>query len=65
LGGICRSYLCAKLSLHPIAKRTGLSRKAIRKWFSALEDASLPVCQREKKANKLSVFHEVPEQAPR
>lgn len=45
-----------KLSLHQIAKRTGLSRNTIRKWVKAPE-ATQPVYQRRTPFNKLSPFH--------
>ncbi len=51
-----------KLSLHQIAKRTGLSRNTIRKWVRAPE-ASQPAYQRGATFNKLSPFHETLEQA--
>lgn len=63
LGRIRRLYLRDKLSLHEIAKRTGLSRNTIRKWLRQPEEAPPPVYQREQKASKLSAFHEVIEQA--
>ena len=37
LGKIRRMYFRDKLSLHQIAKRTGLSRNTIRKWVRAPE----------------------------
>jgi DNA-binding transcriptional regulator LsrR (DeoR family) len=36
LGKIRRMYFRDKLSLHQIAKRTGLSRNTIRKWVMGL-----------------------------
>lgn len=51
-----------KLSLHEIAKRTGLSRNTIRKWLKVPEEKA-PVYERQKKDSKLSAFHAVVEQA--
>ena len=64
LGKIRRMYFRDKLSLHQIAKRTGLSRNTIRKWVRAPE-ASQPAYQRGATFNKLSPFHETLEQALR
>jgi len=62
LGKIRRMYFRDKLSLHQIAKRTGLSRNTIRKWVRAPE-ATQPAYQRCATFNRLSPFHETPEQA--
>ena len=62
LGKIRRMYFRDKLSLHQIAKRTGLSRNTIRKWVRAPE-ATQPAYQRSATFNKLSPFHETLEQA--
>lgn len=62
LGKIRRMYFRDKLSLHQIAKRTGLSRNTIRKWLRAPE-ATQPAYQRSATFNKLSPFHESLEQA--
>jgi transposase len=62
LGKIRRMYFRDKLSLHQIAKRTGLSRNTIRKWVRAPE-ATQPAYQRGATFNKLSPFHETLEQA--
>ena len=62
LGKIRRMYFRDKLSLHQIAKRTGLSRNTIRKWVRAPE-AIQPAYQRCATFNKLSPFHETLEQA--
>lgn len=62
LGKIRRMYFRDKLSLHQIAKRTGLSRNTIRKWVRAPE-ATQPAYQRCAIFNKLSPFHETLEQA--
>lgn len=62
MGKIRRMYFRDKLSLHQIAKRTGLSRNTIRKWIRAPE-AKQPVYQRQAAFNKLSPFHDTLEQA--
>ncbi len=62
LGKIRRMYFRDKLSLHQIAKRTGLSRNTIRKWVRAHE-ATQPAYQRCAIFNKLSPFHDMLEQA--
>ncbi|HIE0070009.1 TPA: IS21 family transposase [Pseudomonas aeruginosa] len=64
MGKIRRMYFRDKLSLHEIAKRTGLSRNTIRKWVRAPESTQ-PVYQRRAVFNKLSPFHETLEQALR
>ena len=43
LGKIKPKYLRDKLSLHKIAKRTGLSCNPLRPWFSAPEAVQAPV----------------------
>ncbi len=62
MGKIRRMYFRDKLSLHQIAKRTGLSRNTIRKWVRAPE-ATQPAYQRCAAFNKLSPFHQTLEQA--
>jgi len=62
MGKIRRMYFRDKLSLHEIAKRTGLARNTIRKWVRAPE-AKQPVYQRRAIFNKLSAFHATLEQA--
>jgi len=62
MGKIRRMYFRDKLSLHQIAKHTGLSRNTIRKWISAPETKQ-PVYQRRAAFNKLSPFHATLEQA--
>lgn len=64
MGKIRRMYFRDKLSLHEIAKRTGLSRNTIRKWVRAPESTQ-PVYRRRAVFNKLSPFHEMLEQALR
>lgn len=63
LGRIRRMYLRDKLSLHEIARRTGLSRNTIRTWLREPQDAPPPAYRREKKAGKLSAFQGFIEQA--
>jgi transposase len=53
-------YMRDKLSLHEIAKRTGLSRNTIRKWLKVPAEKA-PVYERQKKDSKLSAFHAVVE----
>ena len=43
LGRIRRMYLRDKLSLHEIAKRTGLSRNTVRSWLRAPGEVQEPV----------------------
>lgn len=62
LGRIRRMHLRDKLSLHEIAKRTGLSRNTIRKWLRAPKEKA-PAYARQKKASKLSAYHAALEQA--
>lgn len=62
MGKIRRMYFRDGLSLHEIAKRTGLSRNTIRKWVRAPE-AKQPVYRRRAVFNKLSPFHASLEQA--
>jgi transposase-like protein len=62
MGKIRRMYFRDKLSLHQIAKRTGLSRNTIRKWVRAPE-ATQPAYLRCATSNKLSPFHQTLEQA--
>src|SRR3990167_7456080 len=63
MGKIRRMYLRDKMSLHEIAKRTGLSRNTIRKWLREPEVAAPPRDGRSKKPGKLSTFHAALEQA--
>jgi transposase len=62
LGRIRRLHMRDKLSLHEIAKRTGLSRNTIRKWLRASKEKA-PVYERNKKDSKLTAYHAVLEQA--
>lgn len=63
LGKIRRMHLRDNLSLHEIAKRTGLSRNTIRTWLRTAQGATPPTYQRIKGEVKLSVFHAVVERA--
>ena len=63
LGKIRRMHLRDKLSLHEIAKRTGLPRNTIRSWLRTAQGATPPTYQRIKGEVKLSVFHAAVEQA--
>ena len=56
LGKIRRMYLRDKMSLHEIAKRTGLSRDTIRKWLRGSGVAAPPRYSRSKAPVKLSAF---------
>ncbi len=63
LGKIRRMHLRDKLSLHEIAKRTGLSRNTIRSWLRTTPGTAPPTYRRIKGEVKLSVFHAAVEQA--
>ena len=63
LGKIRRMYLRDKLSLHEIAKQTGLARNTIRTWLRGAEKAAPPRYRRSEKAGKLTAFHATLEQA--
>ena len=43
LGKIRRMHLRDKLSLHEIAKRTGLSRNTLCRWLRAPQEVQVPV----------------------
>jgi transposase-like protein len=62
MGKIRRMYFRDKLSLHQIAKRTGLSRNIFRKWVRTPE-ATQPAYQQCATFNKLSPFHQTLKQA--
>ncbi|MGF6400232.1 transposase-like protein [Pseudomonas frederiksbergensis] len=62
MGKIRRMYFRDKLSLHEIAKRTGLSRNIIRKWVREPE-ATQPAYHRCVSFNKLSPYQQTLEQA--
>ena len=63
LGKVRRMYLRDKMSLHEIARRTGLSRNTVRKWLRGSEAVVPPKYSRIKKPGKLSAFHVTLEQA--
>jgi len=63
LGKIRRMYLRDKLSLHEIAKLTGLSRNTIRRWLRSAEKAKPPRYRRCEELGKLAPFHATLEQA--
>ena len=63
LGKIRRMQLRDKLSLHEIAKRTGLSRNTIRSWLKTTREVAAPTYRSSKGEVKLSLFHAVVEQA--
>ena len=62
-GKIRRMYFRDNLSLHEIAKRTGLSRNTIRKWLRDAKETAPPKYRRREEAVKLGAFHETLEQA--
>ena len=55
-GKIRRLHLRDKLSLHEIARRTGLSRNTIKKWLKAREVAKSPKYRRRDTPGKLTAF---------
>src|SRR5450830_462449 len=57
LGKVRRLYLRDKLSLHEIAKRTGLSRNTIKKWLRTAEEVTAPTYRREPGPGKLTPYH--------
>jgi len=61
-GKIRRMYLRDKLSLHEIARRTGLSRNTIKKWLKK-EAIEPPQYRRQAETHKLTPFHATLEQA--
>ena len=63
LGKIRRMYLRDKLSLHEIAKRTGLSRNTLRRWLRAPQEVQVPVYSRPQALGKLAAFTQELEQA--
>jgi len=63
LGKIRRMHLRDKLSLHEIAKRTGLSRNTLRRWLRAPQEVQVPVYSRPQALGKLSAFTGELEQA--
>src|SRR3989338_4442330 len=63
IGKIRRMYLRDKLSLHEIAKRTGISRNTIRRWLREPAVAAPPKYSRSKAPVKLGSFHAALEQS--
>ena len=63
LGKIRRMYFRDRVSLHEIAKRTGLSRNTIRKWVRAPKAVAPPKYRRSRVRSKLAPFHAALEQA--
>jgi len=63
LGKIRRLYWRDQLSLHEIAKRTGLSRNTIRSWLRKAEAAAPPTYCRGQVPHRLTAFHAALEQA--
>lgn len=57
LGKIRRMHLRDKMSLHAIAKQTGLSRNTLRRWLREPDEAAVPTYQRTPATGKLSAFH--------
>ena len=63
LGKVKRLYSCGKLSLHEIAKTTGLSRNTIRKWVRDMGEVAKPRYKRREVPCKLTAFSEALEVA--
>ncbi len=63
IGKVRRMYLRDKLSLHEIARRTGLSRNTIRKWLRSPKEVVPPTYCRDQVPCKLTAFHGTLEQA--
>ena len=63
LGRIRRMHLRDKVSLHEIAKRTGLSRNTVRSWLRTPEEVQVPTYSRTAGFSKLSGFVAELEQA--
>ena len=63
LGRIRRMYVRDKLSLHEIAKRTGLSRNTVRRWLRTAEEVKVPTYSRAQGFGKLDGFVAELEQA--
>ena len=57
LGKIRRMHLRDKMSLHTIAKQTGLSRNTLRRWLREPDEAAVPTYRRTPGTGKLSAFH--------
>ena len=63
LGKVRRMYLRDKLSLHEITKRTGLSRKTIRRWPRKPGDPSGLTYRRTLSPGQPTAFHKALELA--
>jgi len=63
LGRIRRMHVRDKLSLHEIAKRTGLSRNTVRRWLRTAEQVKVPTYSRVQGFGKLGGFVAELEQA--
>ena len=63
LGRIRRMHLRDKVSLHEIAKRTGLSRNTVRSWLRTPQEVEVPTYSRTTGFSKLSGFVAELEQA--
>ena len=63
LGKIRRLHLRDKMSLHAIAKLTGLSRNTLRRWLREPDKAALPTYRRVQAQGKLAAFQETLELA--
>ena len=63
LGKVKRLYSRDKLSLHEIAKTTGLSRNTIRKWVRDTGEVAKPTYRRTEMPCKLTAFAEALELA--
>jgi transposase len=63
LGRIRRMHLRDKVSLHEIAKRTGLSRNTVRGWLRTLQQVQVPTYNRTAGFSKLNGFVAELEQA--
>ena len=61
-GKIRRMYWRDKLSLHEIARRTGLSRNTLRRWLRE-EKVGVPKYRRNEVVSKVSAYHDVLKQA--
>jgi transposase len=58
LGKIRRMHLRDRLSLHEIAKRTGLARNTVRRWLREEEAVAPPHYVRRAVSHKLTAFHD-------
>ncbi len=63
IGKIRRMFYREHLSLHQIAKRTGLARNTIRKWIRTPDPVNAPEYERESQPGKLTPYHPALKQA--